>query len=145
MSDILRWFPSLAYEMAGIEFERALPVESDHLAVFTIPVRTGRGLNDRLTWRARAAKVKAHRTAAYLMGKKRLQGSTVVLPLRVTLCRLSAGELDGDNLQGALKAIRDGLADALGVKDNDPRVTWEYIQAKVKRGNFGVRVTVEGF
>ena len=111
--------------------------------VFTIPVRTGRGLNDRLTWRARAAKVKAHRTAAYLMGKSRLQGSTEVLPLRVVLCRLSAGELDSDNLQGALKAIRDGLADALGLKDNDPRVTWEYSQFKVKRGKFGVRVTLE--
>ena len=113
--------------------------------VFTIPVRTGRGLNDRLSWRARAAKVKDHRNAAYLMAQSRLRGSTVVLPLHVTLCRLSAGELDSDNLQGALKSIRDGLADALGLKDNDPRVTWDYSQFKVKRGNFGVRVTVGGF
>ena len=47
-----------------------------------------------------------------------------------------------DNLQSALKGVRDGCADALGVKDNDPRVVWEYGQEPIKRGGYGVIVEV---
>lgn len=65
------------------------------------------------------------------------------LPARVRLTRVSAGTLDDDNLRGALKGVRDGVADRLGVKDNDPRVTWEYGQAKGKRGEYAVLVDVE--
>lgn len=64
------------------------------------------------------------------------------VPCTVKMIRLSSGKLDSDNLQGALKSIRDGIADALGVKDNDPRVTWEYVQEKCRRGEFGIRVEI---
>ncbi|NLA68297.1 MAG: hypothetical protein GX856_08670 [Gammaproteobacteria bacterium] len=64
------------------------------------------------------------------------------LPCVVRLTRLSAGELDDDNLRGALKGVRDGVADRLGVDDRDPRVRWEYGQAKCKRGEYGVLVEI---
>lgn len=54
------------------------------------------------------------------------------LPCVVRLTRLSPGTLDDDNLRGALKAVRDGVADRLGVDDRDPRVTWEYAQERFK-------------
>jgi hypothetical protein len=111
---------------------------------FTLPIRTGRGLNDRISWRARAAKAKSERETSFLLMRSRLNRTTLVLPVRVCLCRLSAGLLDEhDNLPASLKHCVDGIADALGIKDNDQRVRWEYSQAKVKRGQFGVRVTVE--
>lgn len=64
-------------------------------------------------------------------------------PCTVTLTRLSAGTLDDDNLRGALKGVRDGVADALGVPDNDPRVRWAYAQARCPRGQYGVRIDLE--
>jgi hypothetical protein len=51
--------------------------------------------------------------------------------------------LDDDNLQGALKSVRDGVADAYGIPDNDSRITWRYSQERCGRGVFGVRVTIE--
>jgi hypothetical protein len=64
-----------------------------------------------------------------------------VLPLVVTLTRLSPGELDDDNLRPALKSVRDGVADALDVDDRDKRVRWEYYQRKQKA--WGVEIRIE--
>lgn len=103
-----------------------------------LPIKTGAGLNDRCHWRTRAAKVKRERGAACLaVPGMRVQ---TALPVTVRLVRLSAGTLDDDNLQGALKAIRDGVADAYGIPDNEPRIRWEYAQERCKRGAFGVRI-----
>lgn len=106
-----------------------------------IPLRTGSGLNDRLHWRSMASRAKKERHAAWLILKGSGFGNWDV-PCTVRMVRRSSGSLDSDNLQGALKSIRDGIADALGIKDNDPRVTWEYAQEKCKRGIFGVRVEI---
>ncbi len=65
------------------------------------------------------------------------------LPALVTLTRLSVGTMDDDGVVGALKAVRDGVADALGIDDADPRVTWRYDQKKVKRGEWGVLISIE--
>jgi len=66
----------------------------------------------------------------------------VGLPAVVTLVRQSSGTLDDDNLRGALKGIRDGVADAFGVPDNDPGLCWEYGQERAPRGVYGVRIEV---
>lgn len=58
----------------------------------------------------------------------------------VTITRLSARELDSDNLESSQKAVRDGVADALGIDDRDPRVTWLYAQEKAK--GYAVRITI---
>jgi hypothetical protein len=106
----------------------------------TLPIKTVAGLNAREHWRARTRRVKSERTAACLA--VRLQLGSDPRPCVVTLTRLSAGTLDDDNLQGAAKAIRDGIADAIGVADNDPAIEWRYAQAKCKRGEFGMRVQI---
>lgn len=67
----------------------------------------------------------------------------VPLPAIVTLVRLGPQALDDDNLRGAFKAIRDGLADRLGVKDNDPRITWRYGQENHRKLDHGVVISVE--
>ena len=59
--------------------------------------------------------------------------------IRVELVRVSPRKLDSDNLQGALKAVRDGVADALGLDDGSARYRWEYSQLK---GQPSVSVTI---
>lgn len=66
----------------------------------------------------------------------------VPLPIIVRFTRISAGTLDDDAVGPALKSIRDGIALKLSVPDNDPRIKWEYAQAKGKRGKYGVDVEV---
>jgi hypothetical protein len=104
-----------------------------------LPLKTVAGLNAREHWRARSARVKRERQTARLV----LASSEPTLPCIVTMIRMSSGVLDDDNLQGACKAIRDGVADWLGLDDRDPRVTWRYAQEKCRRGDFGVRVWVK--
>ncbi len=51
-----------------------------------------------------------------------------MLPAIVTLKRIGPRMLDDDNLRSALKAVRDGLADVIGVDDGDARYRWTYEQ-----------------
>lgn len=60
------------------------------------------------------------------------------LPCAVRLVRIAPRPLDDDNLRGALKECRDGVADWLGVDDGDERVSWQYGQER--RGSYGVRI-----
>jgi hypothetical protein len=59
--------------------------------------------------------------------------------LVVKLTRVAPRALDDDNLRGALKSVRDGLASWLKVDDATPLVRWEYGQEK---GEPEVRVEV---
>lgn len=99
-----------------------------------IPIRTSRGQNNREHWRARARRVKKERQSVY-WGLR-----PVPLPVVVTLVRHSPGTLDGDNLQGALKAIRDGVADVLKTDDRDPGIEWRYDQVRSKEWGVSVEV-----
>lgn len=110
------------------------------MIVVELPIKTVAGLNAREHWRKRSKRVRAERVAANFGIRSPGMPN---LPVAVTLTRLSAGTLDDDNLQGAFKAIRDGVADAYGVPDNDPRIAWRYSQERCKRGQFGVRIEVE--
>ena len=65
-------------------------------------------------------------------------------PWRVTLIRVyrpPKRKFAGDNLQTAFKHIRDGIADGLGVNDEDESmVTWEYAQEKGARNEIRVEI-----
>lgn len=104
--------------------------------------------NLREHWRKRAARVKEQRYLAWLQGTARnlfgLLGGRDPLPgITVTLCRVSARALDDDNLASAFKAVRDGVADALGIKDNDPRVSWAYEQRRGAKGERSIEIRIE--
>lgn len=55
---------------------------------------------------------------------------------------LSQQQLDDDNLQGALKPLRDAIAAYFSIDDNDGRIRWEYGQSETK-GEEGVIVKLE--
>lgn len=63
--------------------------------------------------------------------------------VRVELCRVFSGQLDWDNLVGALKHVRDEVAVWLGRDDRDPVLDFDYFQQPCERGPAYVRVSIE--
>jgi hypothetical protein len=102
---------------------------------FTIPIRAPSTPNLREHWAARAKRAKAQKLAA----RAQCPPYSLSPLLVVTLTRVAPRELDSDNLQGALKSVRDGIATWLRIDDASPLVEWEYAQEK---GEPSVRVEV---
>lgn len=119
------------------------------MITFRLPIRLVNGANSREHWAKRAARAKAQRTAAKLAtlsaasrevapalifavtGQRATAARVVVdLPLTITITRIGPSSLDSDGLAISAKHIRDGIADALGIDDGDPRLTWLYDQRK---------------
>ncbi len=109
------------------------------LVKLTLPVRTKSGDNAHEHWRHRQQRAKKHRYGAAMLvrgwwlsrtsipAKKHMLTSGML----VTLTRVAPCELDDDGNASGMKSIRDGVADALGLKtDRDPRVTWITTQRK---------------
>lgn len=101
-----------------------------------LPIRIESVANKREHWSKRAARTKQQRFAAIAV-------PVHPLPCVVTLIRVAPRALDDDNLRSGFKALRDGIADRLGVKDNDPRVRWEYDQVRGRAKQYAARVRVE--
>ncbi|MBY0438781.1 MAG: hypothetical protein K2W80_11355 [Burkholderiales bacterium] len=104
--------------------------------ITTVPIRTGTGMNAREHHMARSRRVKQERrqTGLVLLTCTRPQ-----LPCTVLLTRIAPSNgLDDDNLAGALKGVRDQIAEWLGVDDRHrDRVAYRYAQ---ERGKWGVRI-----
>lgn len=116
----------------------AVRKESTMGVVTTLPFRV-RSLNAREHLQVKARRVARERGVTRLAMSAPCAQYRARPPeqLTITLTRVGPRRMDDDNSCGALKAIRDGVADALGIDDGDPRLTWEYRQEK---GPFGVRV-----
>jgi hypothetical protein len=98
-------------------------------------------LNTREHWAVRAKRAKTQRFTTEVLLRSKLgrylwTGRKVV----VTMTRLGRRNLDDDNLAGAMKHVRDGVADWMGVDDGSPLITWRCRQA---RGDVGVMIQVE--
>lgn len=108
--------------------------------MLTIPIRTISALNSREHWSARARRVKKERetTAWLLKGHQKPE-----LPVVVKLTRVGPtnGLDQGDNLNSAMKGVRDQIAEWLGINDRDPRARWRYDQRRAK--DWGVEVEFE--
>jgi hypothetical protein len=62
----------------------------------------------------------------------------------VTLTRIAPRPLDDDNLPRSFKAIRDGVADALGTDDSArSNLRWRYAQEKGPPKQYAVRIQIE--
>lgn len=109
-----------------------------------MPIRTVSESNARGHWSKKARRAKDQRfvTWAKLRGSKG-EPSSIDTSVIVTLTRIAPRKLDDDNLRGALKACRDGVADWLGIEDNDPRVSWQYGQEHGEPKQYAVRIDVK--
>lgn len=104
--------------------------------MIVVPIRTNNGLNAREHWRARSARVKHERLSTQLA----IGGSIKPQPpCVVTLTRVAPSNgLDDDNLPGALKAVRDQIAEWLGIDDRRrDLVLYSYRQ---RRGPWAVEI-----
>lgn len=113
-------------------------------AAVLIPLRTERGQNTREHWARRAARVKAEKWAvAWSLFDAFGHTPPWPLPIAVTLTRCApSGGLDDDNLVGSLKAIRDAVAEWLGVDDKHSQ-TVRYAYAQQHAREWAVRITFQ--
>lgn len=115
------------------------------LCRFTLPVRVKNITNERMHWAAKARYSKQLREAARnftnaKMCREDKAHSAYVVTLK--RCSTTAQKMDaGDNLPAAMKPIRDGIADALGIDDGSDRIEWRYEQEKT--GEYAVEVRIE--
>jgi hypothetical protein len=96
----------------------------------------------------KSQRVKSNRTVSGYTMRAQIGRSLDVwpagVPLVVTLTRVGGRKMDDDNLSAALKAVRDGVADWLGVDDGSPLLTWDYRQEPdPKNRSQAVRCRVE--
>ena len=112
--------------------------------VVYLPIHTISTLNARGHWAKRSRREAEHRALARMTLPAYLRAARLELPVRVTLTRVAPRALDpGDNLPASMKGVRDGVADALGVDDRTPLVTWVYQQRRGKPREYGVEIAVE--
>lgn len=114
--------------------------------LITIPLRTGRGLNDRYAHPAQRGKaVKKEREAVqwHLNGKRAPAGPVRVLMVRVSSPSAAGWKpLDRDNLLSSLKGVRDQVAAWLGRDDADESIDWKYAQRAGAKGEWTVEIEV---
>jgi hypothetical protein len=112
--------------------------------VVTIPLRLQNPLNggQGRHWVYRSRTRRSQRGTTLLVVAAHLAGQPLTLPVVVTVTRIapSRGLDPHDGLPASAKAVIDGVADALGVDDRDPRVTWRIDQ---RRGPWGVEIKLE--
>jgi len=93
----------------------------------------------------KATRVRRQRGTAYLF--TRSNGGNAFYkasaPLIVTITRVAPGTLDSDGVVSSQKAVRDGIADALGIDDGSSRIDWRYGQRKGSKGQYAVEIRIE--
>lgn len=104
-----------------------------------LPIKT-ESLNTAQHWRTKARRVQRERGATAAVVRVAPKPK---LPVSVTLTRISPRELDSDNAVGALKHVRDGVADAYDVDDRGPHIRWVYEQRKGAAKEYAVEIRIE--
>ena len=103
--------------------------EGPVLIVLALPIHLKNTSNVREHWSKRARRAAHHRGLARLAVAA--SNARTLLPCIVTLTRISPRHFDFDGLVCSAKAVRDGIADGLGLSDdNNPSVDFEYAWRK---------------
>ncbi len=122
-----------------------MTVHAEHHAALLVrvdvPIRTVSEANQRGHWAKRARRASEQRSAAR-MALATQPARTPVGPLCIRLTRIAPKRLDSDNVHGALKAVRGGVADYLGVDDGDSSLTWEVAQQRGKPNEYAVKIEI---
>ena len=105
-----------------------------------MPVKIVSVANLRLHWAVKAKLAKSHRSKAF--SALASVAAPPAPPCTLVLTRVAPRALDGDNLQSAFKAVRDGVADWLGVDDGHKDLDWQYSQRKDGPKVYAVEIEV---
>lgn len=115
----------------------------EHVVIaFTMPMHLVSEANTREHWGKKARRAKGQRATACMAFRSYARGQRVELPAVVLLTRIAPRSLDSDNLARAFKAVRDGIADAIGIDDGDDQIGWAYRQERGKPKEHAVMVRV---
>jgi len=96
--------------------------------------------NVRMHWAVKAKLAKDHRRKAY--SALCAVAAPPVPPCTIVLTRVAPRALDGDNLQSGFKAVRDGVADWLGLDDGHQLLDWQYRQRSGEAKQYKVEIEV---
>ena len=112
--------------------------DGDYGPGVVVEMRTVPGMNVREHPMSRHRRVKAEKD---VIAWELVKAAKPPIPCTCLLTRITPGwrELDDDNLAGALKSVRDAVAEWLGVDDGD-RMTVRYRYAQQTKGPWGVRI-----
>jgi len=121
----------------------AVPPRPNPQLAFTMPVRVDSETNGREHWAKKYGRKQNQKMELIAAWTKAAKGMSIFLvPCVVRLIRVGPKALDSDNLGEAFKAIRDQIADEIGMDDGDERIKWEYAQVPVGKRVYQVRVEV---
>ena len=109
---------------------------------FHLPIRTQSETNAHEHWRVKAKRTKEHRVAASIFIRQWAE-DLPPKPWRLTLCRIAPRRLDTGNLAASMKAVQDGLCDAIGINDGDEAHAWRYTQRRGEPKEYAVKITIE--
>ncbi len=79
-------------------------------------------------WKAARRASEQRNLAGLVVANAKVEGRVPELPLLCVITRVGRRRMDSDNLAISAKHVRDGIADALGIDDADPRISWSYQQ-----------------
>jgi hypothetical protein len=91
----------------------------------------------------KARLAKQERSLATMFMQRYGQKPPVRCPLQITLTRVGPRPLDRDNNFRAHKHLIDGIADWLGMKDNDPLLHFDCRQRKDKRYSVEIEIRAD--
>lgn len=120
-------------------------------AIFILPVEVVSEMNRRDHWAKRYRRAKNQKQIAFTLTRShaRLFWDRMMnedrLRLIVTMTRIMRRRqrpFDSDNLAAAFKAVRDGVAKALGIDDGCNQVDWRYGQERNGGGWSGIRIAI---
>jgi hypothetical protein len=118
-------------------------VEAPHaLVCVDLPLRILSEANGRESWRRKAERTRLHRSTARAV-LQRFARPVHGGQIYIDLVRIAPRKLDDDNLVSGFKAVRDGVADWLGIDDGSPRLAWRYKQRKGQAGQYAAQVVVD--
>lgn len=112
--------------------------------MFFLEMKIPSGANTREHHMVKARRVKRQRRSACWATLEAMEGLHVKdKALSITMIRQSPRPLDFDNLAFSLKAIRDGIADGLGLDDDRERLGLIWTVGQTKGSPQGVQVKIE--
>ena len=117
---------------------------------WTLPIATVSESNARDHWSKRAYRARAQRQHIWVQWRNTVDERDIPIqtPCIIRISRISTRFLDDDNLRGALKSVRDGIADCInpgrapGRSDNIEGMSFEYAQEKGKPKEKAVRIQI---
>ncbi len=116
-------------------------MSATHILHVVAPIKVISEANSHTHWRMRQKRARDQRAAA-----KRALGEDISgppPPYTITLTRIGPRTLDSDNLVGAFKHVRDGVADWLRIDDGDKRLTWNYAQRRGLSKEYAAEIRIE--